>query len=319
MNGKIELSIIVPCYNEEDNIDNFYHKVSNVIKKLGLEYEILFVDDGSKDTTLYKIKSLQKANNDVSYISFSRNFGKESAMLAGMRNASGELVGIMDADLQEPPELIEQMIYRLRDNPELDCIAARRINRKGEPRLKSAFSNLFYKIINKVSNVHIEPGARDFRIMRARVCDAVLSVNEVSRFSKGIFAWVGFKTEWIDYENVEREHGKSKWSYFKLFLYAIDGIISFSTIPLAISSLIGLLFFVIACIMIIYIVIQKFVVGIAIEGYALLICSILLIGGIQLFCFGIMGQYIAKIFMETKKRPAYIVRESDIVGGKKVC
>ncbi|MCM1287576.1 MAG: glycosyltransferase family 2 protein [Clostridium sp.] len=306
----MKLTVIVPCYNESKNINVFYDRINCILSEIGIENEMLFVDDGSSDDTVKRLIALNEKYNNVSYITLTRNFGKEAAMLAGMRNVSddSDYVAIMDADLQDPPELIKDMLDGF-DDDTVDCIAARRVNRKGEPFLRSWFSKLFYKIVNKVTEIHIPDGARDFRIMKKSMNDSIARLPETSRFSKGLFAWVGYNTKWISYENVARENGKTKWSFFKLFSYAIDGILSFSTFPLVISSLAGIVTCMISLIVIIYMIIQKLFVGIDVEGYAFMVCVILFLGGVQLSCIGIVGAYLSKIFKETKARPVYLVKE----------
>ncbi|MCM1170954.1 MAG: glycosyltransferase family 2 protein [Clostridium sp.] len=306
----MKLTVIVPCYNESKNINVFYDRINCILNEIGIENEMLFVDDGSSDDTVKRLIELNEKYNNVSYITLTRNFGKEAAMLAGMRNVSedSDYVAIMDADLQDPPELIKDMLDGF-DDDTVDCIAARRVNRKGEPFLRSWFSKLFYKIVNKVTEIHIPDGARDFRIMKKSMNDSIAQLPETSRFSKGLFAWVGYNTKWISYENVARENGKTKWSFFKLFSYAIDGILSFSTFPLVISSLAGIVTCMISLIVILYMIIQKLFVGIDVEGYAFMVCVILFLGGVQLSCIGIVGAYLSKIFKETKARPVYLVKE----------
>ena len=306
----MKLTIIVPCYNEAKNINVFYDRVNCVLNEIGIENEMLFVDDGSSDDTVKLLIELNEKYNNVSYITLTRNFGKEAAMLAGMRNVSedSDYVAIMDADLQDPPELIKDMLNGF-DDDNVDCVATRRVNRKGESFFRSWFSKLFYKIINKVTEIHIPDGARDFRVMKKSMSDSIARLPETSRFSKGLFAWVGYNTKWISYENVARENGKSKWSFFKLFSYAIDGILSFSTFPLVISSFAGIVTCMISLVLIIYMILQKLFVGINVEGYAFMMCVILFLGGVQLSCIGIVGAYLSKIFKETKARPVYLIKE----------
>lgn len=307
----MKLDIIVPCYNEEDNIVYFYEQVCTVIREItGLLCEILFVDDGSTDQTLQVVRELSEKKKNVHYISFSRNFGKEAAMLAGLQWSTNDFISIMDVDLQDPPELLTEMLRILDNTPTVDCVAARRVGRKGEPPIRSFFASKFYKIMNKISSVQLIDGARDFRVMRKSVVNAILSLHEVSRFSKGLFEWVGFRTVWLEYHNIERQNGQSKWSLLKLFLYSLDGIISFSVIPLALSSLIGFILCLVAGIMVVYFVIQKIFIGIDIPGYAMMICIILLVGGVQMFCIGVVSQYLERIFLEAKHRPVFIIKES---------
>lgn len=307
-------SLIVPCYNEGENIETYYEQTSGVIGKLlsaGTisDYEFLFVNDGSKDDTLGKIRALSQTDKHLHYISFTRNFGKEAAMLAGLENCVGDVIAIMDADLQDPPELMLEMFSKMDAESDCECVAARRVSRKGEPVVRSFFARVFYHLINRISNVEIAEGARDYRLMSRRMLDSILTLKEKSRFSKGLFVWPGYKTCYVAYENVERTAGKSKWSFWKLFRYAMDGITSFSVAPLQLSSAIGLLFFTVAFLAVVFFVIQKLFFGISVQGYALLICSIFLLGGLQLLCIGVLGQYLAKVFIEDKRRPDYVVLE----------
>ncbi len=313
------LSVVVPCYNEEKALPYFYEEMSKMAeymqRRYRLEFEFIFVDDGSKDKTVSVIKELSRTDARVKYISFSRNFGKEAALLAGLEYAKGEYVSVMDADLQDPPELLDDMYLALADG-DYDCAAACRVTRNGEPPVRSWFAKLFYKLINKISNAEIKDGARDFRLMKRCVVDAILSMREYNRFSKGIFGWVGFKTKWIDYENVERVAGDTKWSFTKLLLYSIDGIVAFSTVPLSVAALLGMLFCVIAFVMILVIITKTLIWGDPVAGYPSMVCIIFLLSGVQLFTIGILGQYIAKTYMETKQRPQYIVRETNCKAGK---
>lgn len=303
------ISIVVPCYNEQEAIPYFYKEICDVFKQLSkTTLEVIFVDDGSKDHTLEIIKEITNRDNRFKYISFSRNFGKEAALYAGLSESIGDYVCVMDVDLQDPPSLIKDM-YEILETKEYDCVATRRVDRKNEPPIRSFFARLFYKIINKISNTDIVDGARDFRLMTKQMVDAILSVSEYNRFSKGIFSWVGFKTKWLEYENQNRVAGKTKWSFWKLFLYSIDGIVAFSTAPLAISSIAGILFCLISFIFIIFIIIRTLIFGDPVSGWPSTVCIIFLVGGIQLFCTGILGQYLAKAYLEIKKRPIYIVKE----------
>ncbi len=306
------ISVIVPCYNEEKNIPILWNKLEELTKKFkqcfGVELRIIYVDDGSQDKTCDLIRELSEKNENVSYISFSKNFGKEAAMYAGLETAEGDYVAIIDADLQDPPELLIEM-YEIIKNEPYDCIATRRIDRKGEPPIRSWFARRFYGMMNKLSNVQIVDGARDFRLMTRQMCDSVIAVSEKNRFSKGIFAWVGYKTKWIEYENTKRFDGSSKWSFFKLLLYAVDGIVAFSAIPLAVSAVIGILFCLIAFVFIFLIIVKTILVGDPVEGWPSTICIMLFLSGIQLFCTGILGIYISKIYTETKARPIYIAKE----------
>lgn len=305
------LSLITPCYNEEKALPYFYKSVCNVEKQLkNIKFEIIFIDDGSKDNTLKILKNYAKCDDKVKYISFSRNFGKESAIFAGMNKATGDYVVFIDADLQHPPEMLSTMVDIL-ENEDYDIVAARRTNRKGEPIVRSFFSKLFYKIINKISNAEFVDGASDFRMMKRNVINAIISMGEYNRFSKGIFGWVGFKTKWLPYENVERVAGETKWSFWKLLLYSFEGIVAFSTAPLAISSVLGIVLCFLALLMVIYIVLKTLIIGDPVGGWPSLACMVMFMGGIQLFCMGILGQYLAKTYLETKKRPIYIIKETE--------
>ncbi len=302
------ISIVVPCFNEEDAIPIFYKETLKVLKTTTFSYEFIFVDDGSSDNTLEVLKELSVKDNSVHFISFSRNFGKESALYAGLSKAKGDLISVMDVDLQDPPSLIPQMIESIMED-EYDCAATRRVTRKNEPPIRSFFARLFYKIMAKLSDVEVVDGARDFRLMTRKYKDAVLSLIERNRFTKGIFPWVGFKTKWFAYENIERVTGKTKWSFWKLFLYSIDGIIGFSTKPLAFSALAGVFSLAFAFILIIFIIIRRIVFGDPVQGWASLVCFITFFSGLQLFCIGISGLYISKIYTEVKQRPIYIIKE----------
>ncbi len=302
----MNLDIIVPCYNEEELIEPFYNEVLKILKESKLEWNILFIDDGSDDSTLIKIKELSEKNNNVKFISFSRNFGKESAIFAGLENSNSDYVIIMDVDLQDPPEMIIEMFKNI---DSYDMVATRRVTRKGEPVIRSLFARLFYKLINKFVKIDIVDGARDFRLMNREVVEAILQLNEYNRFSKGLFQWVGFETKWLEYENVERNVGESSWSFWNLFKYAVEGILSFTTAPLHISTVCGIIFSVVAFISIIFIVIRTLLFGDPVEGWPSTISIILFIGGIQLLTIGILGQYLAKTYLEVKNRPIYIVKE----------
>ncbi len=306
-----KISIIVPCFNEKDSIPAFYQETTHVLNQLNYEYEILFINDGSTDESLEVIKTLAKKDKHILYLSFSRNFGKESAMYAGFLNCDGDYVAIMDADLQDPPTMLPKMIDIL-ESGEYDSVATRRVNRSGEPPIRSWFAKLFYKIINKISDADIVDGARDFRLMNRKMVDAIVSMSEYNRFSKGIFGWVGFRTKWVSYENVERVAGETKWSFWKLFKYAIDGIISFSQTPLNIASWLGSIMTIISFLAIIFIIFRKVSLSDSIAGWASTICVIVFIGGIQLMILGIIGQYLSKTYMETKNRPHYIASDSNI-------
>ena len=306
-----KISVVVSCYNEQEALPLFYEEITKVANKMkDVEFEFIFVNDGSKDKTLEVIKSFRKNDERVKYISFSRNFGKEAAMYAGLKRASGDYVAIMDADLQDPPKLLIEM-YDTLNKKEYDCVATRRVSRKGEPPIRSFFARLFYKLINKISKAEIVDGARDFRLMTRQMVDAIISMEEYNRFSKGIFGWVGFNTKWIEYENVERAAGETKWSFWKLFKYSIEGIIAFSTAPLVISTIMGILFCFVAFLMIIFIVAKTLIYGDPVSGWPSMVCIMLFVGGIQLFCIGIIGQYISKTYLEVKKRPIYIIKETE--------
>lgn len=306
------LCIIVPCFNEEEVLQLFYKELSKVMDKMDdLKFEIIFIDDGSKDKTLKIIKKLSKTDDRIKYLSFSRNFGKESAIYAGLKNSSGDYVGIMDADLQDPPSLLPEMISSIKKEG-YDCVATRRISRKGEPFLRSLFANGFYKVINTLSDIKIVNGARDYRVMNRVMVDSILEISEYNRFSKGIFAWVGFETKWLEYENIERPEGESTWSFRSLLKYSLEGIVSFSTSLLNISTITGIVFSLISFILIIAIIIKTTFFGDPVPGWPSTICAILLIGGIQLFCMGLLGQYLSKTYLETKKRPIFITKETNI-------
>lgn len=306
-----KISVVVPCYNEAEVLRIFYDEINKVSKQMNeYDFQFVFVDDGSKDETLAIMKDLGSGDDRVTYIALSRNFGKESAMFAGLSNADGDYVAIMDADMQDPPDLLPEMAQAL-ETEGYDCVATRRVDREGEPPIRSFFARMFYKIINRISDADIVDGARDYRLMKREMVDAILELNEYNRFSKGIFGWVGFKTKWLPFENRERAAGTTKWNFWKLLKYSIDGIINFSQVPLSISSWSGLFFTLIAFIMLVFVFIRKLVFGDPVSGWASLVCIILFIGGIQLFCMGIMGQYISKNYMESKSRPHYIVRETN--------
>lgn len=304
------LSAIIPCYNEQEALSFFYKEATKVLSSIKEDYELIFVNDGSKDNTLSILKDLQSKDSHITYLSFSRNFGKEAAMYAGFCNARGDYVVVMDADLQDPPSLIPKMLELLQSG-EYDSVATRRADRDGEPPVRSWFARKFYQIINKISDADIVDGARDFRLMKRSMVDAILAMSEYNRFSKGIFGWVGFRTYWLPYKNRERVAGTTKWNFWKLFKYAIDGIINFSQVPLSIASWFGTLMTGCSFILLFIIVIRRLLFGDPVAGWASTICVIIFIGGIQLFCLGIMGQYIAKTYMETKKRPHFIIAESN--------
>lgn len=305
------ISLIVPCYNEQEALPIFYKETKKVLETMDVSYEILFVNDGSKDNTLSILKELAAEDTQVSYISFSRNFGKEAAMYAGFCNVHGDYVAVMDADMQDPPSLLPEMVAKLEEG-EYDSVATRRVTRKGEPVIRSWFARMFYKLINRISDADIVDGARDFRLMKKNMVDAIVEMGEYNRFSKGIFGWIGFKTYWLPYENVNRVAGETKWSFWKLLKYAIDGVINFSQAPLSVASWFGMFMTFISFVAVIFIVVRRLIFGDPVAGWASTVCIITLIGGIQLFCMGIMGQYIAKTYMEVKKRPHYIVAETNV-------
>lgn len=303
-----KISVIVPSFNEQENILTFYEAVTGVLNGMSVCHEIIFVDDGSSDGTLTAVKLLEKSDKNVKHVSFSRNFGKEAAMYAGLKASCGDYCAVMDADLQDPPEMLPEM-YRKIKSGDCDCVAARRTSRSGEPVVRSFFSNCFYSLINKISDTEIVSGARDFRLMSRTMVNAVLSVSEYNRFSKGIFSWVGFKTEWLSYKNSKRSAGKTKWSFYKLLKYSISGIMDFSSVPLAIASVIGIFFCLIAFIMICVIIAKTIIWGDPVGGWPSLACIIFFVGGVQLFCLGIIGGYLSKAYLETKRRPLYIVKD----------
>lgn len=308
---KHTVTLIVPCYNEETSLPIFYEAVCDVAEALKEEYDLslLLVNDGSKDGTLKVMKQLMARDTRVHYISFSRNFGKEAAMYAGFCNAKGDYVAVIDSDMQDPPSLLPEMLRILKEE-EYDSVATRRVTRDGEPPIRSWFARMFYRTINAISEADIVDGARDFRLMKREMVDAIVAMGEYNRFSKGIFGWIGFKTKWLPYKNVERVAGETKWSFWGLFKYSIDGIVNFSQAPLSIASLTGLIFTLIAFFMILFIIVRKIIFGDPVAGWASTICVILFIGGIQLLCMGIIGQYLAKTYLEVKKRPHYIVAQS---------
>ena len=306
-----KLSIIVPCYNEEQNIRLHYDelmKTEDFFAQKQVELSVTYVDDGSTDRTASMVKELHQTDSRIHLISFSRNFGKEAAIYAGLEAADGDYVVVMDSDLQDPPTLLPKM-YMSIVNEGYDSVATRRVTRQGEPPIRSFFARQFYKLINKMSRTEVVDGARDFRMMTRQFADAVGEISEYNRFSKGIFSWVGFKTKWLEYENVERIAGETKWSFWKLFVYALDGIVAFSTAPLALSSFFGILFCLLALVFIIFIVVRKIIFGDPTAGWPSLVCIILLVSGVQMFCIGIVGQYLSKTYMEVKNRPLYLKRE----------
>lgn len=311
------LSVIVPCYNEEENVRDFYDELcknTDFFHKKQIEFEILYVDDGSKDQTVSEVKKLHKEDGRVRLISFSRNFGKEAAIYAGLQKCRGDLAVLMDADLQDPPSLLPEMYSYIEQG--YDSVATRRVTRKGEPVIRSFFARMFYRLMNRISRTEIVDGARDYRLMTRPVVDAILSMSEYNRFTKGIFGWVGYDTKWLEYENVERKKGETKWSFWKLFLYSLEGIMAFSTVPLTIASVAGVLFCLLAFIMIIVTIVRKLLFGDPTSGWPSLVCIIMMVSGVQLFCMGIVGQYLSKTYMEVKRRPIYLVREE--IGGQEL-
>lgn len=303
------ISIIVPCFNEEESLPLFYAEMEKIKFQLNDHFEYIFVNDGSKDRTLAILRELNQKNNSVRYLSFSRNFGKEAALYAGLKHATGDLVTVMDADLQDPPELLLTMKSMLEKNPDLDCVGTRRTTRDGEPPIRSFFAKMFYKLINKISQVEMVDGARDFRLIRRQMVDAILEVSEYNRFSKGIFAWVGFKTKYLEYKNVERVAGKTSWNFWQLLNYSLEGIINFSDAPLTIAFWGGIVACLLAFFLIIIVIIRTLIFGDPTSGWPSMVSIILFLGGFQLLTIGILGKYIGKIFMETKKRPIYVVKE----------
>ncbi|ETT65591.1 glycosyltransferase [Paenibacillus odorifer] len=303
------ISICIPCYNEEKSLPIFYNEIIRIAKLMNeVEFEFVFVDDGSSDNTLDIIKDLANSDNRVRFISFSRNFGKEAALYAGIKYSKGDYVAVMDADMQDPPALLPNMLKSIKEEG-YDCAATRRNSRNGEPVIRSFFARMFYRIVKKISKAEIIDGARDFRLMTRQMVNAVLSMGEYNRFSKGIFGWVGFKTKWFEFENIERVAGETKWSFWKLFIYSIEGIVAFSTVPLALSSLIGLFFCFASFVLILVIISKTLLWGDPVTGWPSLASIVFFVGGIQLFCTGIIGNYLANIYLETKGRPIYIVKQ----------
>lgn len=308
---KKTVTLIVPCYNEAQALPIFYSAVKDVASQLdGYALTLLLINDGSKDDTLSIMEELASRDASVRYISFSRNFGKEAAMYAGFCNAQGDYIAVMDADMQDPPSLLPQMLSIL-ETGEYDSVATRRVTREGEPPIRSLCARMFYRLINKISDADIVDGARDFRLMKREMVDAIVAMSEYNRFSKGIFGWIGFRTKWLPYQNVERVAGETKWSFFKLLKYSIDGIINFSQTPLSIASFMGMIFTVFSFLMVVFVVLRRLIFGDPVAGWASTVCIILFIGGIQLMCMGIIGQYLAKTYLEVKKRPHYIVAKSN--------
>ena len=307
-----KISVIVSCYNEEESLPLFYKEMSNVMESMSnYDFELIFVNDGSKDNTLNIMKELNQKDKRVRYVSFSRNFGKEAAMLAGLDYSTGDYVTLMDADLQDPPKMLPEMVKYIEEEG-YDCVGTRRVTRKGEPPIRSFFARRFYKLINHMSKVEMVDGARDYRLMTRQMVDSIISCREYNRYSKGLWSFVGFKTKWLEFENVERIAGETKWSFWKLFKYAIEGIVAFTTVPLTIAAFLGILFCFIAFIMIIVIICKTLIWGDPVGGWPSLACIIIFVSGIQLFFMGIFGEYLAKTYLETKKRPIYIVKETEV-------
>lgn len=313
----MQLSLIVPCYNEQEALPIFYKEVTRVVTDMQIEYELLLVNDGSSDRTLQVMKELAAQDEHVVFLSFSRNFGKEAAMYAGFCNAKGEYVAVMDADMQDPPSLLPDMM-KILETGEYDSVATRRVSRVGEPPIRSWFARRFYALINKISDADIVDGARDFRLMRKEMVEAIIAMSEYNRFSKGIFGWIGFRTYWLPYENVERVAGETKWSFWKLLKYAIDGIINFSQTPLSIASWSGIGMTFLSFLLLILIVLRRLIFGDPVAGWASTVCIVIFIGGIQLFCLGIMGQYLARTYLETKRRPHFIIADTNGEDVKKI-
>lgn len=306
------LTTIVPCYNEQETVRHFYKEWNRVSEEMqAVSFDVIFIDDGSTDHTLNEIKELSKQDKRVGYLSFSRNFGKEAAIYAGLSHAAGELVAIMDADLQDPPSLLPEM-YRAIEEEGYDSVATRRVNRKGEPPIRSFFARRFYRLMKRISKTEIVDGARDFRLMNRAYVNALLQMGEYNRFSKGMFGWVGFRTKWIEYQNVERIAGETKWSFWKLVLYSIEGIVNFSTVPLAIASLVGIAMCGLSVLAILFIVIRQLTIGGSAFGWPSLACIVIFIGGIQLLCIGMLGSYLSRTYLEVKRRPIYICKETNI-------
>ena len=304
------LSVIVPCYNEEENIRDFYDELfknAPFFHEKEIDVELIYIDDGSGDHTVDEIKKLHEEDDRVHMVSFSRNFGKEAAIYAGLQKAKGDLAVLMDADLQDPPSLLPDMYAYIEQG--YDSVATRRVTRKGEPPVRSFFARVFYPTMNKISKTEIVDGARDYRLMTRQVVNAILAMSEYNRFTKGIFGWVGYETKWLEYENIERKKGETKWSFWKLFVYSLEGITAFSTMPLTVAAVMGALFCVMAFVLIVVIIVRTLIFGDPTSGWPSMVCIILLVSGVQLFCLGIVGQYLSKTYMEVKKRPIYLVKE----------
>lgn len=313
-----KISLIIPCFNEEKSLPLFEAEITKIIKQMdNYRFELLFINDGSTDGTLSELRRMKERYGNVRYLSFSRNFGKEAAMYAGFCNVTGDYVAVMDADLQDPPALLPEMVHIL-ESGTYDSVATRRVSRLGEPPIRSFFARMFYKLINRISDADIVDGARDYRLMKREMVDVIVAMGERNRFSKGIYGWIGFRTYWYEFENVARAAGETKWSFWKLLKYSIQGIVSFSEMPLSIASWTGILCTVIAIAAIVFIVLRRLIFGDPVQGWASGICIMLLLGGIQLFCLGVMGQYIGKTYAETKRRPHYIISEASDEDVKKI-
>ena len=308
-----KISIIVPCWNEEAALPIYYKEMSRIMGQMDADFELIFVDDGSADKTLEEMKKLHEIDARCRYLSFSRNFGKEAAIYAGLTHAEGDYIAVMDVDLQDPPSLLPEM-YRILKEEDYDSVATRRSTRAGEPVIRSFLARQFYHFINKISKTEIVDGARDYRLMNRKMADAVLQMSEYNRFSKGIFGWVGFKTKWLDFENVERSAGETKWSVWKLFRYSLEGITGFSVVPLALASVLGILFYGLSALVILVIIIRTLVWGGPVSGWPSMACIVFMVSGVQLLCLGILGQYLSKTYLETKHRPIYLLRESSEEG-----
>lgn len=307
-----KISIVVPCYNEEETIRIFYTEITKISELMSqCEFEYIFIDDGSKDKTLEEAKKLSAQDSRVKYISFSRNFGKESAMYAGLKAAKGDFVAIMDVDLQDPPSLIPEMYKTLKEE-DYDCVATRRVTRKGEPPIRSFFARMFYSIINKISDIELVDGARDYRLMSRKYVNSLLELGENNRFSKGLFAWIGYNTKWLEFENVERVAGETKWSFWKLFKYSVEGIVGFSTAPLYVSSVLGIIMCIVAFLAIIFIVVRQLIFRDSVDGWASMACIIILLGGLVMLFIGVLGFYLSKAYLEIKKRPIFISKEDNV-------
>ncbi len=305
------ISIVVPCYNEEAVLGTWYDEMTRVAKEMKeVDFEFVLVDDGSSDGTLTEIEKLARKDSRVRFVSFSRNFGKEAALLAGLEYTKGDYIATMDADLQDPPKLLPEM-YKYIESGEYDCVGTRRVNRDGEPPIRSFFARIFYKLINRMSKIEMVDGARDYRLMTRQMVNAIISMREYNRYSKGLFSFVGFRTKWIEFKHVDRAAGETHWSFWKLFVYALEGICAFSTVPLVIAAVLGLLFCLVAFVMIVVIIVKTLAFGDPVSGWPSMICVVLMVGGLQMLALGVIGQYLAKTYLETKQRPVYIVRVTD--------